>query len=94
MSALLFEGRDIPDDGDLAPLLRAEALRLFDWPREDEGDHRPPRWVRRLLKAHPEIIPCVTDTYLHLLRAAKPRVFIEVLEHLAAYPVYMVPQHH
>ncbi|MCS6915435.1 MAG: hypothetical protein RMK29_07565 [Myxococcales bacterium] len=89
---MLFEGRDIGDDGDLAPLLRAEALRPIDMPHGDEGDHRPLHWVRRLLAAHPELTARITDAYLRLLRDPDPRVFIEVLEHLAAYPVYVVPQ--
>lgn len=91
--AMIFEGRDIPDDGDLAPLLRAEALGCnWEMPHGDEGDHRPLHWVRRLLAAHPEITPRVTDAYLRLLRDPDPRVFLEVLEHLAAYPVDVVPQ--
>lgn len=89
---MLFEGRTIPDDGDLAPLLRAEALRPIDMPLGDEGDHRPLHWVRRLLATHPEITPRVTEAYLRLLRDPEPRVFLEVLEHLAAYPVHAVPQ--
>jgi hypothetical protein len=66
-----FESHDLPDDGDLVPLLRQVAKQGFD-ERGDVGDFSPFDWVARLYEAHPEWRDRVDDAYATLLTADDP----------------------
>ena len=66
-----FESHELPDDGDLVPLLRKVATQGFV-ERGDVGDFSPFDWVARLYEAHPEWRDRVDDAYATLLTAEDP----------------------
>jgi hypothetical protein len=66
-----FESHELPDDGDLVPLLRQVATQGFD-ERGDVGDFSPFDWVARLYESHPEWRDRVDDAYVTLLTAEDP----------------------
>jgi hypothetical protein len=66
-----FESHDLPDDGDLVPLLRRVATQGFV-ERGDAGDFSPFDWVARLYEAYPDWRDRVDDAYAKLLTAEDP----------------------
>ncbi len=66
-----FESYELPDDGDLVPLLRSPATWGFV-ERGDAGDRSSFDWVGRLYEAHPEWRDRVDTAFATLLTAADP----------------------
>lgn len=80
-----FESHELPDDGDLAPLLRQVATQGFV-ERGDVGDFSPLDWVARLYEAYPEWRDRVDEAYATLLTAEDP-IPTFVLDQVKKMPV-------
>jgi hypothetical protein len=81
-----YESHELPDDGDLVPLLRQIASQPFVGPRGDVGDFSPFDWLGRLYNAYPEWRDRIDDAFATLLTAAAPLPY-RVLEQIAKLPV-------
>ncbi len=85
MVTIVFEGHELPDDGDLVPLLRSVSTRGVV-ERGDVGDFSPFDWVARLYEADPGWRDAVDDAYVTLLIAEDPlpRLVLDQLMRLTA----------
>lgn len=81
-----YESHELPDDGDLVPLLRRIATQPFVEPRGDVGDFSPFDWLARLYGAYPEWRDRVDDALATLLTAEDPLPKL-VLEQIKKLPV-------
>lgn len=69
--SMRFESHELPDEGDLVPVLRQVATQGFV-ERGDIGDFSPFDWVARLYEGYPEWRDRVDDAYATLLTAEDP----------------------
>jgi hypothetical protein len=82
---MLFESHELPDDGNLVPLLKKASTQGFN-ERGDIGDFSPFDWVGRLYEAYPDWRDRVDDAYVTLLTAEDPLPKL-VLEQVTKLPV-------
>jgi hypothetical protein len=81
-----FEQHQLPADGNLVPLLRDLASKVFVESRNDAADQSPWDWTRRLYEQQPSWRDHVDDAFAELLLADDPLPQM-VLEQVTKMPV-------